>query len=249
MGEAREHDRSGLSLERPFTLGIDVGGTHIKAGVIDAAGRAATERLEIDTPRPAVPASVVRAIVELAEPLDFDRVSIGFPGVVVDGVTQTAPNLDAGWDGYPLAGELSQKLEKPLRVCNDADLAGLGAVEGFGVEMLITLGTGMGSAVYLDGRLVPNLELGHHPFGDGMTYEERVSDRALSAVGEDAWRERVVENVELTRRIWNWRRLYLGGGNARLFRPEHLPEDVLLVSNQAGVLSAVKLWKDDRREP
>ena len=135
MGEAREHDRSGLSFERPFTLGIDLGGTHIKARVIDATGRPAGEHHEIDTPRPAVPDNVVRAIVALAEPLDFDRLSMGFPGVVVDGVTQTAPNLDDGWSGYPLADELSQRLEKPARACNDADLAGLGAVEGFGPSM------------------------------------------------------------------------------------------------------------------
>jgi polyphosphate glucokinase len=230
-------------------LGFDLGGTRIKARVIDAAGNPLGEHLEAATPRPAVPDRVVPALTALADGLDYQRVSMGFPGVVIEGVTHTAPNLDAGWGGYPLAASLERVLGKPVRVCNDADLAGMGAVEGRGVEMLITLGTGMGSSMFVDGVLVPNLELGHHPYGDGFTYEERVSDRALAEVGEERWRVRVFENVEQTRRIWNWRRLYLGGGNARLLRPEQLPEGVSLVGNEAGVMSAIKLWDDQRRAP
>ncbi len=110
---------------------------------------------------------------------DFDRISVGFPGVVVDGVTKTAPNLHPKWTGFPLAKKLEHTLKKPVRVANDAGVQGFGDIEGRGVEMLLTLGTGMGCALFNDGRYVPNLELAHHPLRKGKTYEEYVGAKAL----------------------------------------------------------------------
>lgn len=245
MGAPREDDPS--RLKHPFTLGIDLGGTAIKSRILDAEGRPVGEMATTATPRPATPSPVVDAIAGLVHrQRDFDRASIGFPGVVVDGVVHSAPNLDDGWTGFALAQVLAERLGRPVRVCNDADLAGLTVVAGRGVEMVLTLGTGMGAAVYLDGKLVPNLELGHHPFGDGLSYEQRIADHVLAEIGEDAWRARVGETIELTRRIWNWQHLYLGGGNARLLRAEDLPADVSAVSNEAGVMSAIALWNDEK---
>jgi polyphosphate glucokinase len=228
------------------TLCVDIGGTNIKAEIVDASGQAWGEPMRVPTPKPAVPEAVLEALVALAEGRDFDRVSLGFPGVVREGVTLTAPNLAEGWSGFRLAEVLAARLHRPVRVCNDADLAGLALIEGRDVEMVLTLGTGMGAGLYVDGRLVPNLELGHHPFGDGRTYEERISDRELAAVGVDTWKARVLETIAQIRPVWNFRRLYLGGGNARFFTPSELPIDVVLCDNRAGVLGGVRLWEPER---
>jgi polyphosphate glucokinase len=227
---------------RARTLCIDIGGTNIKAEVLDDEGRAYGEPQRVATPRPAEPDPVLAAIEQVAHGREFEQVSVGFPGVVRQGVTLTAPNLDAGWGGFALASTLEARLGRPARVCNDADLAGLALIEGRDVEMVLTLGTGMGAGLYVDGRLVPNLELGHHPFGDGRSYEDRISDRELALVGLEEWKRRVHETIAQIRPIWNFRTLYLGGGNARHFTQGELPSDVVLADNRAGVMGGVRLW-------
>jgi polyphosphate glucokinase len=230
-------------MQRPVTLCLDIGGTHVKALALDITGDAVGEPWREDTPAPAVPTALVALVVQMvAAAPTADRVAIGFPGVVQEGVTETAPNLGEGWHGYALAAELELRTGKPVRIANDADLAGLAVIEGRGVEMVLTLGTGMGAGLYVDGRLVPNLELGHHPFGDGRTYEQRISNAELGRIGEDAWRARVLENVALIQPIFNPRRIYLGGGNARLLRDHELPAGVVRVDNSAGVRGAVRLF-------
>src|SRR5688572_27051393 len=170
------------------TLAIDIGGTGIKALVLDSAGNPLTERQRLDTPKPSYPPVVLETIWKLLEPLgEFDRISVGFPGVVVEGVTMTAPNLGKEWHGFELAKELGDKLRRPVRVLNDAGVQGYGVIEGRGVEMILTLGTGLGCALYSDGKYVPNLELAHHPFGNGKTYEEYVGIKALEKVGKKKW--------------------------------------------------------------
>jgi polyphosphate glucokinase len=99
------------------------------------------------------------------------------------GVTETAVNLDPDWVGFDLATALSQRLDKPARVINDADMQGLGAISGKGVELVITLGTGFGAALFLDGKLVPNLEMGHHQFRKEETYEQQLGRAALEKGG------------------------------------------------------------------
>ena len=231
------------------TLAIDIGGTGLKALTLDDAGTMLTERVRVETPRPATPDAIVGALVELVKPLGaFDRISVGFPGVVVEGVVKTAPNLHETWAGVALANELSQRLGKPTRVLNDAGVQGYAVIRGKGVEMLLTLGTGMGCAVYLDGRYVPNLELAHHPFKKGMTYEEYVGANALEMVGKKKWNKRVAKVVAQVLPIWNPARLYLGGGNAKHLKIE-LPENVEIVSNVAGLLGGIKLWSDGNPAP
>ena len=118
-------------MENPRTLAIDIGGTGLKALVLDERGRAATDRVRVETPRPATPEAVVDALVELVKPLaSFDRVSVGFPGVVVESTTRTAPNLHPKWKNFALGNVLSRRLKKPVRVLNDAGVQGYGVIEG-----------------------------------------------------------------------------------------------------------------------
>ncbi len=225
------------------TLCIDIGGTGIKGMVLDATATALTERIRVRTPSPAVPEAVFAAIDELIGKMgEFDRVSVGFPGVVVGGVTHTAPNLGKGWGGCALAEELNRRTNRPVRALNDCGLQGLGVIEGNGTEILVTLGTGMGFALYIDGRYVPNVEFGHHPFRKKRTYEERIANGELKAIGKRKWNGRVFRIIEQLAPIFNFRKLYIGGGNARHVKAEKLPENVTIVDHVAGLRGGVKLW-------
>lgn len=224
------------------TLAVDIGGTHIKAMVLDVRGRPAGAQRRVPTPRPATPRAVLGALADLAAGMpSCDRASVGFPGVVERGVARTAANLHPSWVGVRLVPRIAAALGVPTRVANDADIQGLGIVAGVGVELVVTLGTGIGSALFLDGRLVPNLELGHHPFERGCTYEQVLSDRALARIGVRRWKSRLMRAVETLRRTFNPHRLYLGGGNARLLG-RALPPGVLVADNVAGLLGGIRLW-------
>jgi polyphosphate glucokinase len=226
------------------TLSIDVGGTGLKALVLGPAGEPLTDRVRVETPRPATPRAVLRAILALIEPLgEFDRVSIGFPGVVVDGVTRTAPNLHDDWNGFDLARAFTEHTRRPTRVLNDAGMQGYAVVEGRGVEMVLTLGTGFGCALFYDGVYVPNLELAHHPFRKGKTYEELLGMQALARAGKKKWNSRLAEALLQIDLVWNPRRIYVGGGNAKHVRIA-LPEHVKTVENIAGLLGGIKLWRE-----
>lgn len=223
-----------------------MGGTGLKAVVLDAAGKPLNERVRVDTPRPATPTAVLRALAGvIREQPPFDRVSVGFPGVVRGGVALTAPNLHRRFEGFDVGRAVERLTDRPTRVCNDADVQGLAVIRGRGVEMVITLGTGMGSGLYLDGRLVPNLELAHHVFHRGRTYEDWVGNDALEAVGRRTWRRRVRDVVDHLAPVFNFDRLYLGGGNSRLLRKhrDRLPKNVEIVSNDAGMLGGIALWR------
>ena len=230
--------------QQPRTLAIDIGGTGLKAMILDSEGSPLTERARVDTPRPAMPGVVLDEIWKLIAPLGpFDRVSVGFPGVVQDGITRTAPNLHLEWQNIELARIISEKTGKPTRVLNDAGVQGYGIIEGRGVEMVLTFGTGMGTGLYNDGVYVPNLELGHHPFGRGKgSYEDYVDDKALKDVGKKKWNRRVRRVIDQVLPIWNPRMLYLGGGNAKHIKLE-LPPNVKIADNIAGLTGGIALWR------
>ncbi|MBN9090032.1 MAG: ROK family protein [Reyranella sp.] len=227
------------------TLTFDIGGTHMKAAVVDEAGALISERAMIDTVPEAAPPDVVKSLATMVAPLGaFDRVSVGFPGVVRDGRVLTAPNLGTDkWQGFDLGGALSSALAKPVRVANDADLQGLAVIEGKGVEMVITLGTGFGTGLYQDGRLGPHLELSHHPFRQRETYDEQLGNAARKEVGAERWNKRVEKAIANMRRLTNFDHLYIGGGNARRIAFA-LASDVSLVSNVAGLQGGPALWRD-----
>jgi polyphosphate glucokinase len=225
------------------TLAIDIGGTGLKALVLDEHGEALTERQRVETPKPATPERVLEELMKLVKPLaPFDRISVGFPGVVVNGTTRTAPNLHPAWTNFALAASLERRLKRPARVLNDAGVQGYGVVKGDGVELVITLGTGMGAALYNDGKYVPNLELAHHPFNGKKTYEEYVGARALEKVGKKRWNKRVAKVLAQIDPIWNPRRIFIGGGNAKHLRL-NLPPHVRITDNVAGLLGGIALWQ------
>jgi polyphosphate glucokinase len=229
---------------RTRTLAIDVGGSGLKASVIDDRGRLLTERVRVDTPVGSAPQKVVEALARLVAPLDaYERVSVGFPGVVRNGRVLTAPNLDhEGWKDFDLAGALGRALGKPVRVANDADVHGLAVIAGHGVEMVITLGTGFGSGLYLDGRPAPHLELSQHRFRKGQTYDQQLGDAARKRVGRRKWNRRVKKAIRNMRSLTNFDRLYIGGGNARRI-DFTLDPDVTIVANDAGIKGGNALWR------
>ena len=226
------------------TLAIDIGGTGLKMIVLDEAGEPITKRTRRRTPKTATPKAVLKVLKSMiGKHGEFDRVSVGFPGVIDDGVTHTAVNLHPDWDGFNLIEALEKIAGKPTRVINDADMQGLGVIEGKGVELVITLGTGIGTALYVNGHSVSNFEFGHHPFQKDKTYEERLGDVVLKAIGETKWNQRLEEAVRGLQRVFNFRMLYLGGGNARKIDFE-LPPNVKVVPNIAGLLGGIALWKE-----
>jgi polyphosphate glucokinase len=233
-------NQSGLSV---LTLAVDIGGSGVKVMVLDDLGNPISDRYRQKTPQPATPEVIIHTIVNLATPLTFDRVAVGFPGVIRRGITYTAVNLDPSWIGFDLAGALAKKLEKPVRVANDADLQGYGAISGKGVELAITLGTGFGSALFVDGKLVPNLEMGHHPFRKGETYEQQLGREALVREGNRKWNSRLEKAIANLEHLFNYDCLYIGGGETKNIEIE-LPINAKIIPNVAGLLGGIRLFVD-----
>ena len=225
-------------------LAIDIGGTGLKAAILDIDGNLKTERFRVETPHPCSKDELVEALVKLVESLPaFDYVSVGFPGVVRKGKIITAPNL--GTDelaGFDLAAALEGRLGKPVRVINDADMQGYGAIEGKGLEMVITLGTGFGSALFMDGVLAPHLEIAHLPFRKGKTYDERIGDKTRRKISKKKWNRRVKRAIDTLRILTHFDKLYIGGGNADQIKFE-LDSDVQIISNENGVRGGAWLWR------
>jgi polyphosphate glucokinase len=238
--------QTNMSAAGPLTLAIDIGGSHLKAGVLAVSGDMVTHRARVATPKPARPQAIVEALTALSSQFArFDRISIGFPGVVRGDRVLTAPNLGTKeWAGFPLSEVLSTSLTKPARMLNDATIQGLGVIDGRGLECVLTMGTGMGFALFQDGGVAPHLEMSQHPIKTGETYDEYVGEKALEAVGHKHWNKRVWKIISLLETVINYDLLYIGGGNARLINSP-LPDRVKTVSNDAGVTGGVRLW--DRR--
>jgi polyphosphate glucokinase len=235
---------SKLKTSGVVTLAIDIGGSGLKVMLLDAAGAPVSERMRVPTPAIPTPRAVLTALHEMVAKLrGFNRISVGFPGVVKKGVTYTAVNLHPAWAGFQLQREIETRLKKPARVCNDAAVQGYGAIKGKGVEMILTLGTGMGSALFTDGRLCPGLELGHHPWRT-KTYEDYLGRRGLDRHGKRHWNRLLQLAVTQTAHTFNWDHLYLGGGNTKKIEFK-LPKGVTIVSNETGLLGGVALWRDD----
>jgi polyphosphate glucokinase len=235
------------------TLGIDIGGSGVKGAPVDTAlGELLAERVRVPTPQPSDVTSVVEAVAEVAGRFDgYDRVGITFPGVVVDGVTRTAANVDKSWLDAPAAEVFGDRLGKPVTVLNDADAAGVaevafGAGRGQpGLTMMLTFGTGIGSALFLDGVLLPNTELGHLEL-HGKDAEVRASDRAreVEDLSWERWAERVETYLRHVEMLLSPRLFIIGGGvskkSDRFFplidiRTPMVPATLL---NNAGIIGA-----------
>ena len=223
------------------TLAVDIGGSGIKVMVLDNQGNPLSDRQRLKTPQPAKPEDVIDTILTLAKQEEFDRASVGFPGVVQNGLIKTAVNLDEDWLNYDLATSLTQLLSKPVKVANDADIQGFGAIAGKGVELVITLGTGFGSALFVDGKLVPNLEMGHHPFRKRETYEEQLGRSAMDKEGKKKWNARLEKAIATLDHLFNYDTLYIGGGETKHIKFD-LPNNAKVIPNVSGLLGGIKLW-------
>lgn len=251
------------SLEPPFTLAIDVGGTGLKASVLDKDGTMAADRVRVPTTYPMTPQQMVDALTKLVQRLPpFDRVSCGFPGMVRRGHILSAPHfvlkkgpgtpvdpkLSEAWSKFDMATALTDALGKPTKVANDADVQGAAVVRGQGLEVVITLGTGFGSAVFMDGQLLPHLEIAHQPFRKDETYNDQIGELARKKVGDHHWNRRVRQALDCLDALFFFDHLFIGGGNAsRVDRDELGPmiERITVVDNTAGILGGIKLWDSD----
>jgi polyphosphate glucokinase len=255
---------AGQPLVRPLTLAIDIGGTGLKASVLDASGAMVADRVRVVTKYPLRPDGedgLVATLAKLVRPLpEADRVSAGFPGMVRAGLVLSAPHfvtesgpgskilpeLVEAWTRFDLAGALSKALDKPTKVANDADVQGAAVVKGEGLEFVITLGTGFGTALFMDGGLLPHLEIAHQPFRKGETYNEQLGERTRKNIGDERWNTRVRKAIAQLDALLFFDHLYLGGGNARRVKRDDLGEvlaKTTVVDNSAGILGGIRLWE------
>jgi polyphosphate glucokinase len=225
-------------------LAIDIGGSHIKATILDKNGKMQLDYEKIITPRPAKPEKVLAAIKELVQHFPaYEKIAVGFPGYLKDGIVITAPNLGTkDWYKVNFTQLLTDTFNKPARVINDADMQGLGVVSCKGLEMMLTLGTGFGTALLKDGILIPHLEMAHHPIAKKQTYDEYVGEKALEKIGVKKWNKRMEMIIEVLRTVFNYDILYIGGGNAAKLTLK-LADNIKIVSNEDGIHGGARLWE------
>jgi polyphosphate glucokinase len=244
----------------PYTLAIDIGGTGLKASVLGKDGTMAADRVRVATSYPVSPEQMVETLSTLVAPLPtYDRVSCGFPGMVRRGHILSAPHfvtkkgpgtavdqqLVEAWSDFDMAGALEKALGKPTKVANDADVQGAAVVEGKGLEVVITLGTGFGTAVFMDGQLLPHLEIAHQPFRKNETYNEQLGEPARKKIGDHHWNKRVRTAIDCLDALFFFDHLFIGGGNGGRVKRDDLGdvlERITVVDNAAGILGGIKLW-------
>jgi polyphosphate glucokinase len=225
-------------------LAIDIGGTGLKAAIVGPDGHFLAERVRIRTPPKCTPKRMVPLLASLVKPLGaFDAVTIGFPGYVRGGRVFTAPHLGTeAWAGFALESAMRRVLRKPVRLLNDADVQGLAAIRGKGLEMVCTLGTGLGTAWFRDGELMPHMDLAHMAVHRKDDFDRYIGDRTRRKIGDRHWNRRVGKVIGMLRTVFNFDRLYLGGGNSGRVTLE-LPADVRVVSNDAGMEGGAFAWR------
>jgi polyphosphate glucokinase len=245
--------------DRRLAIGVDIGGSGIKAAAVDIdTGELVSPRHRVPTPQPSAPAAVIASIARVVRKIAKEvilapdtPVGAGFPAVVVDGVTRSAANVDPGWVDFDADAAMERVLGRPVHLVNDADAAGIaemrfgaGVGEG-GTVFLITLGTGTGSALFYDGRLVPNLELGHMEIR-GRDAEKRSAAiaRVRRGISWKAWAADLDEHLLAIERLFTPRLFIIGGGvskRADLFIPRLTVRAQVVparLRNDAGIVGA-----------
>lgn len=243
-----------------LTLAVDCGGGGIKASVLDAAGTMRVPPVRVPTPYPLPPERLAQTVADLARTLPAaDRATVGLPGMIRHGVviatphyvtragprTRVDPDLVAAWANKDMVAAFTDALGVPVLVLNDAEVHGAGVVSGSGLELVLTLGTGLGSALFDGGRLAPHLELSHAPVRWGVTHDAYLGEHERRRLGDGSWSRRVRRAVDGLRPVVHWDRLYIGGGNSRHIRPAVLAalgDDVVIVPNTAGIVGGVRAW-------
>ena len=242
------------------TLSVDCGGGGIKASVLNSAGNIISPALRTPTPYPLPPERLVETIVDLAKQLPrAHRITVGMPGMIRHGVVITTPHyitksgprskvlpeLVPLWARFDMRQALQNQLDLPTLVLNDAEVAGAGVVTGQGLEMIVTLGTGLGNAIFDNGRLAPHVEVSQGPIRWGLTYDDYIGEHERLRLGDSHWSRRVRLVVDALRPMYVWDRLYLGGGNSRRITASNLAkigEDVVVVPNEAGMTGGARCW-------
>lgn len=224
-------------------LCIDIGGTGLKAAIIGADGRFLVERVRIKTPKHRKPKQIVPLLVKLVKPLGkFDHVTIGFPGVVKHGKVHSAPAYGSkDWAGFPLAAKMRKHLKKPVKLLNDADVQGLAVIQGKGLELVCTLGTGFGTAWFRDGELMPHMDLAHLTLEQKNDFDKLLGDVTRRKIGNHHWVKRIKKMITVLETVFNYDHLYLGGGNSRCVKFK-LPKNVTVVNNDAGMEGGAFAW-------
>ena len=234
-------------------LGIDIGGSGVKGAPVDVeAGALVDERYRLETPRPATPDAVAAVLVEVAGHWDGrEPMGVTFPGVVRHGVIGTAVNLHPEWVDVDAAALIAERTGRPVTVLNDADAAGVAEVafgaarDVRGVVLLVTFGTGIGTALFVDGRLVPNTELGHLEL-NGADAELHASDRVREErdLSWEEWAGRAQDYLRVVERLLNPDLIVLGGGvSKKTDRYLHhirlnTPIVPAVLQNNAGIVGA-----------
>lgn len=242
-----------------LTLSIDVGGSGLKASIVNAQGVMTTDRVRVDTPYPCPPDLLVSTLTELVHPLlAVHRVSVGFPGLVRHGHVIEVPSLSraeyggsrdpelaAAWQGFDLAHALAQQFQLPTKVVNDADMQGCAVVTGQGLEFVMTLGTGVGTALFNEGLLLPHLELSHGPYKDDLTVDIALGNAQRKEIGNERWAKRVRRAISSFDDMLFFDRLFVGGGNAKHLSPGDIGPKGSVVPNTSGILGGVRVWDLD----
>lgn len=226
------------------TLAIDIGGSSIKATVLNEQGEMMAEYQKNPTPEEPNPEAVLQCIKDLVAGFSgFEQITVGFPGYVKDGVVYTATNLGTKyWKDYPLAQALADIFKVPVRLLNDADLQGFGLIKGEGVELVLTLGTGLGTALFMEGTLLPHLELSHFIAKGDKDFDAYIGDKAMAKEGAEKWNKRLKEVIELFKLVVNYNKLYLSGGNAKRVELK-LDSNIEICGNRDGIKGGAFVWK------
>jgi polyphosphate glucokinase len=227
-------------------LSIDIGGSNIKATVLNASGAFLQDYERLPTRSPSTPEKVLDVIKQLAQKFSgYDKVAAGFPGFIKDGVVKTAPNLGTTlWANFNLEEVLEKVLGKPSLVVNDADFQGLFIVSGKGVELVVTLGTGFGTALLRDGILMPHLEIAHHPITKNRDYDKYIGEAELKKIGKKNWNKRIKRVIKILKVVFNYDRLYISGGCAKEITLK-LDSNIIIANNKDGIKGGAKLWEQE----
>ena len=239
-----------------FTFSLDVGGSGIKAMVLDENGGPASERSRVDTPYPCPPELFLEIVQSLiSEHPKFDRVSIGFPAMVRDGNVFRAtafsraiksgprdPELFSMWNGYPLQERIAGLLKVPTLVINDADMQGCAVVTGVGMELVLTLGTGVGTGVFYKGLMLPHMELSHGSFA-GTNIDIALGDAQRKQLGKKLWRPLATKALIDFDTMLLPDKIFIGGGNAKHLREKDLIPRCEIVPNGAGLIGGFRAWE------
>ncbi len=252
------------------TLSVDCGGGGIKSTLLDAGGFQISGVARTPVPYPFSPEDMLQVITAQLDEIgggtrpDFDRITLGMPGMIRRGVvvytphyirrsgphTRILPDLERAWTGQDMQATVEARFDVPALILNDAEVAAAGIVSGRGLELVLTLGTGLGSAFLDNGQLAPHLEISHAPMRWGLVYDDVVGEHERIRLGDSAWSRRVLKAVESLWPVFRWDTLYIGGGNAARISDSvraRMP-GANFVPNMAGMQGGVRAWSMVARE-